>query len=158
MEIFSFPLLAAIVGNISAQFAKALIQGISKRSLSPEVIFASGGMPSSHSATVAALTIAIGIHEGFGSSLFAISAIFTGVVAYDAMGVRLAAGRHAAALNIVVEELVVLSELARANRPDRGRLVMQRFRERLGHSLEEVFAGLIFGGLIATAFYHLFYK
>lgn len=157
MEVFSFPLLAAVVGNLSAQLAKAIIQGIGKKSLSPEVLFASGGMPSSHSSTVSALTIAIGIHEGFGSSLFAMSAVFTGVVAYDAMGVRLAAGRHAAALNVVVEELRILSELARENRPDRGRLVMQRFRERIGHSLEEVFAGLTFGGLIAVAFYHLFY-
>lgn len=41
---------------------------------------ASGGMPSSHSATVTALAMAIGIQDGFGGPLFAISMILASVV------------------------------------------------------------------------------
>lgn len=149
MELFSYPLVAAVVGNLSAQAAKAVIQAITNRTLSPDVVFASGGMPSSHSSTVAALTMAVGLYEGFGSSLFAMAFIFTCVVAYDAMGVRLAAGRHAAALNILMDEFVKLRQLAMSNDPNRGRLVIKRFRERLGHSVGEVFAGLSFGSAIA---------
>lgn len=149
MELFSFPLMAAVAGNLSAQAAKAVIQAITHKSLSPDVVFASGGMPSSHSSTVAALTVAIGLYEGFGSSLFALSFIFTSVVAYDAMGVRLAAGRHAAALNILMDEFIKLRDLAMSNEPNRGKLVIRRFRERIGHSVGEVFAGLTFGSLIA---------
>jgi acid phosphatase family membrane protein YuiD len=149
MELFSYPLMAAVAGNLLAQAAKGVVQAISSRSLSPEVIFASGGMPSSHSSTVAALTAAVGIHEGFGSSEFAISFIFMSVVAYDAMGVRLAAGRHAAALNILVEEFVKLRTLALSDEPNRGMLVMRRFHERIGHSVGEVFTGLAFGAVIA---------
>lgn len=149
MEIMSYPLVAAVIGNLSAQTAKAIVQATTNRSLSPDVIFASGGMPSSHSSTVAALTMAIGLYEGFGSSVFAIAFIFTSVVAYDAMGVRLAAGRHAAALNLLVEEFFKLRELAKSDDPNRGRLVIQRFRERLGHSVGEVFTGLGFGAAIA---------
>lgn len=147
--------MAAVAGNLLAQAAKAVIQAISNKSVSPEVIFASGGMPSSHSSTVSALTTAIGLHEGFGSSVFALSFIFTGVVAYDAMGVRLAAGRHAAALNILVEEFMQLRDLARGSDPERGKLVIRRFRERIGHSLEEVSAGLLFGAIVALSLYAL---
>jgi len=149
MDIFSLPLLAALIGNIAAQFAKGLVQAITQRSISPDVIFASGGMPSSHSATVAALTMAIGLQDGFDSSLFALSGVFMCVVAYDAMGVRLAAGRHAAALNILIEEFVHLRDLAMSNVPNRGLLVIKRFRERIGHSVGEVITGLGFGALVA---------
>lgn len=40
----------------------------------------SGGMPSSHSATVTALAAAIGLQEGFGGSMFAISLVIACVV------------------------------------------------------------------------------
>lgn len=153
MELFSFPLVAAVIGNLSAQTAKAVVQAINHRSLSPDVIFASGGMPSSHSSTVASLTTAIGLYEGFGSSIFALSFIFTSVVAYDAMGVRLAAGRHAAALNILTEEFMKLRDLAKSDDPNRGKLVIQRFRERIGHSVGEVLTGLGFGIAIAYGVY-----
>lgn len=151
-----YPLVSAVLGNLFAQIAKALVQGLSKRSISPEVIFASGGMPSSHSSTVAALTMAVGLQEGFDSSVFAVSLIFMGVVAYDAMGVRLAAGRHAAALNVIVAELRVLTELAKEkNRPDKGMALIRRFQERIGHSVGEVFAGLAFGASIAFILHRL---
>ncbi|WP_196158869.1 divergent PAP2 family protein [Reinekea sp. G2M2-21] len=149
MELFSYPLMAAVVGNLAAQTAKGVVQAITHRSISPDVIFASGGMPSSHSSTVAALTMAIGLHEGFGSSLFALSFIFMSVVAYDAMGVRLAAGKHAAALNILMDEFMQLRQLAFSREPNKGKLVIQRFRERIGHSVGEVFTGLAFGAVIA---------
>ncbi len=149
MELFSYPLMAAVVGNLAAQTAKGIVQAITHRSISPDVIFASGGMPSSHSSTVAALTMAIGLHEGFGSSLFALSFIFMSVVAYDAMGVRLAAGKHAAALNILMDEFMQLRQLAFSREPNKGKLVIQRFRERIGHSVGEVFTGLAFGAVIA---------
>lgn len=149
MELFSYPLVTALVGNLSAQFAKGVVQAISHRSISPAIIFASGGMPSSHSATVSALAVAVGLVEGFGSSEFAIAMVFLSVVAYDAMGVRLAAGRHAAALNILIDEFSKLRELAMSNEPHKGRLVVRRFRERIGHSVEEVFTGLAFGAVVA---------
>ena len=149
MDIFSYPLMAALAGNLVAQGAKGVVQAVTHRSLSADIIFASGGMPSSHSSTVAALTMGLGLHEGFGSSVFALSLVFTSVVAYDAMGVRLAAGRHAAALNILVDEFLKLRQLALSNEPNRGRLVIRRFRERIGHSMGEVFTGLACGAAVA---------
>jgi uncharacterized protein len=40
----------------------------------------SGGMSSSHSATVTALAVAVGLQEGFAISLFATAAVFASVV------------------------------------------------------------------------------
>lgn len=157
MDLISYPLLAAIVGNLSAQFAKAVVQGISKRSIAPDVLFASGGMPSSHSASVAALAMAIGLQDGFDSSVFAIALTLTGVVAYDAMGVRLAAGKHAAALNILVQEFKELTALAKENRPDKGMIMIRHFHERIGHSVSEVFAGLVFGTAIAYGVFKVYF-
>jgi acid phosphatase family membrane protein YuiD len=41
---------------------------------------ASGGMPSSHSATVTALAVSVGIQEGFRSATFATALVFACVV------------------------------------------------------------------------------
>lgn len=45
-----------------------------------KLLLGSGGMPSSHSATVSALAMAVGLQEGFGGSLFATSLILACVV------------------------------------------------------------------------------
>ncbi|KAL7186598.1 hypothetical protein ACSBR2_028348 [Camellia fascicularis] len=65
----------------------------------------SGGMPSSHSAFVTALTAAIRLQEGTGGSTFAIAVVLSCVVLYDASGVRLHAGWQAELLNQIVCEL-----------------------------------------------------
>ncbi|KAH9301516.1 hypothetical protein KI387_013099, partial [Taxus chinensis] len=87
-------------------------------------LLGSGGMPSSHSAAVSALAVAIGFHDGPGSSSFAISLVLACVVMYDAFGVRLHAGRQAEVLNQIVFELPAEHPLA-DTRP---------LREPLGHT------------------------
>ncbi|KAJ8633203.1 hypothetical protein MRB53_026539 [Persea americana] len=58
-------------------------------------LYGSGGMPSSHSATVTALAVAIGLQEGTGGSSFALAVVLAAIVMYDASGVRLHAGQQA---------------------------------------------------------------
>ncbi|KAL8550643.1 hypothetical protein ACS0TY_009165 [Phlomoides rotata] len=91
-------------------------------------LIASGGMPSSHSATVTALAVAIGLQEGFGGSSFAVALVLALVVMYDATGVRLHAGRQAEVLNQIVCELPSEHPLAET-RP---------LRELLGHTPPQV--------------------
>jgi len=55
------------------------------------------------------LTAAVGKHAGVTSAAFAIALIFSFVVMYDAAGLRRAAGRQAAILNRLVEDLRILS-------------------------------------------------
>ncbi len=58
-----------------------------------------GGMPSSHSASVTGLTTSIAYETGLNSPIFAVAAMFSFIVMYDASGVRYQAGQHAAILN-----------------------------------------------------------
>ena len=63
--------------------------------------FSSGGMPSSHSALVTSMMLAIGLFEGFNTSLFALSVTLAMIVVYDAAGVRREAGRHAEKIKLL---------------------------------------------------------
>jgi acid phosphatase family membrane protein YuiD len=105
--------------------------------LNLRVLAVTGGMPSSHSAIVMGLTTAIGKHAGITSAAFAIALIFSFVVMYDAAGLRRAAGRQAAILNRLVEDLVHM----------RG-VQEQKLRELLGHTPVEVLVGAALGVLV----------
>lgn len=96
----------------------------------------SGGMPSSHTAFVLGLTTAIGVKEGTAAPLFALCLVFSLVVAYDACGVRLHAGRQAAVLNLIVSELP----------PDHPLQDSGKLHDTLGHTPVQV------GMLISAGF------
>ena len=127
-------LLAPIVAWTIAQVAKVVLYSVRERRLNLRVLALTGGMPSSHSAIVMGLTTAIGKYSGPTSPQFAIALIFSFVVMYDAAGLRRAAGRQAAILNRLVEDLVHM----------RG-MQEQRLRELLGHTPVEVLVGAVLG-------------
>jgi acid phosphatase family membrane protein YuiD len=106
-------------------------------------LFETGGMPSSHSAGVTALALSAGLRVGWASPMFAISAVFAYIVIYDALGVRRAAGMHAALLNELVAQLRHLL--------DEG-FEPQTLRTLLGHSSPQVFAGVALGAAVALLF------
>ena len=54
----------------------------------------SGGMPSSHSAVVAALTASLGLELGWASPVFQVAAVLGGIVIYDAITLRRVVGEH----------------------------------------------------------------
>lgn len=100
-------------------------------------------MPSSHAASVAALSTSVAIQEGFRSLLFGVTLYFSLVVMYDAAGLRRAAGRQATILNRLIDE--------HFKNPERE---TQRLMELLGHTPFEVFIGASIG--VAAAFaWHL---
>ena len=90
----------------AVQLWKVISSLIFHRQLDFSLLWATGGMPSSHSALVVALAITVGIETGFDSPLFAVSAVLAMIVMYDAAGVRRAAGKQAAKINLIVEELL----------------------------------------------------
>ena len=67
------------------------------------VISESGGMPSSHSAVVVAISTYIALAEGIHSSIFGLSFIFAMIVIYDSMKVRYSNGKQAEAINNIIE-------------------------------------------------------
>ena len=127
-------LLPPIVAWAIAQVAKVVISSARLRRLNLRVLADPGGMPSSHSAIVMGLTSAIGKYAGFSSAPFAIALILSFVVMYDAAGVRRAAGRQAAVLNRLVEDLVNMRGVQETE-----------LRELLGHTPVEVLVGAVIG-------------
>ncbi|KAG1330832.1 putative membrane protein YuiD [Cocos nucifera] len=136
----NYPLISALVAFAVAQSAKILTTWYKEKRWDAKQLVGSGGMPSSHSATVTALAAAIGFQEGFAGSTFATAMILACIVMYDAFGVRLHAGRQAEVLNQIVYELPAEHPLA-DTRP---------LRELLGHTPPQVFAGAVLGVFIAT--------
>ena len=121
-----------------AQVLKLFIDFIRNRHLDFSNLITMGGMPSSHSATVTSLATAIGMKEGFASTLFALSVFFAIIVMYDAAGVRQTVGHQSNVLNKILDELF------------KGKPAFeQRFKELIGHSRPQVLAGALLGILLA---------
>ncbi|XP_023554737.1 uncharacterized protein LOC111811897 isoform X3 [Cucurbita pepo subsp. pepo] len=71
----NFPLISALISFAVAQFIKFFTSWYKERRWDFKRLIGSGGMPSSHSSTVSALAVAIGLQEGFGASVFAVALI-----------------------------------------------------------------------------------
>jgi len=104
-------------------------------------LYASGGMPSVHSAVVCSLVTTALVLDGLGSHLFGFTAVFAAIIIYDSLGVRRSSGEQGAALNMI------LTSLSR----DRQALIEPdlRLREVLGHKPKEVVVGGVTGILLA---------
>ena len=128
-------LASLIVTNFSAQLIKTIIYSIRNKHVDLPMLFHTGGMPSSHSASVVAMSTSIGLIDGFDSIQFALAFCLSSVVMYDSAGVRRSAGKQAEVLNTIVEELFSKSH----------KISKSKLRELLGHSPKEVLVGAIFG-------------
>lgn len=128
-------LLTSLFACLLAQVIKGAVDIIKNRKLNFRAVIGSGGMPSSHSALVAALAVGVGQTEGWSSAAFAIATTFAIIVMYDAAGVRRAAGKQASILNQLVEELF----------QEDHHFNQEKLKELLGHTPVQVLAGLALG-------------
>ena len=103
-----------------------------------------GGMPSSHAAGVTALATSIGIQDGVGSSIFAVTLLFAIIVLCDAQGVRRSTGQQAEVLNRIMDDIYWKKHV----RED-------RLKELIGHTPIQVLAGIGFGLVVALISYHV---
>jgi acid phosphatase family membrane protein YuiD len=152
----NFPLWAALLAIGTAQFIKIPLHFIATRTWQWSLLFSTGGMPSSHSSAVTALSTAVGIREGFGSSAFAISAIIGIIVMFDAAGVRRHAGMQAVVLNKLVDEFNHLLEGMKTFKVRPNREKADKLKELLGHQPIEVLIGGWLGVVVALLM-HDFY-
>lgn len=132
-------LMACITAWFIAQIIKIVLTFYSSKKIDLTRFVGSGGMPSSHTAFVTALSTSIGRIYGWESPIFAVSLCFALVVMYDAAGVRRAAGNQAKILNIIIEDLA-------HNKP----ITDEKLKELIGHTPKEVVAGAVLGILIAN--------
>ncbi|XWS47413.1 hypothetical protein CRYUN_Cryun14cG0150100 [Craigia yunnanensis] len=135
----NLPLITAFLAFALAQFLKVFTNWFKERRWDSKRMIGSGGMPSSHSATVTALAVAIGLQDGTGGPAFAIAVVLACVVMYDASGVRLHAGRQAELLNQIVCEFP----------PEHPLSSVRPLRELLGHTPLQVVAGALLGFIVA---------
>ncbi|MFB8791059.1 MAG: divergent PAP2 family protein [Potamolinea sp.] len=131
-------LLVALIACLVAQLSKLLVELTKNRKFNLRVLVTTGGMPSSHSALVAALATGVGQTMGWASPEFAIATIFAVIVMYDAAGVRQAAGKQARILNQIIDELFEGKDFNE-----------ERLKELLGHTPFQVIVGLILGIFIS---------
>ncbi len=144
----------AIISWFAAQVAKTILYWIKTKRLVLERLTGAGGMPSCHSATVCALTIAVSRVDGIASTEFALALILAMVVMYDAMGVRRAAGLHAKELNRIRKILEEhYGDEADEDEGENGEIEKTKdLKEFLGHTPFEVLGGALLGILIAMAY------
>ncbi len=148
MELLTnFPLWSALAAIFFAQFVKVPIQYLATRKLNWSLLTSTGGMPSSHSAAVTALTTGIALEEGLNSAVFAVSAMFAIITMFDATGVRRQAGEQAIVLNRLVADFnkIIADAKNWPKKPEQEK--RKELKELLGHKPIEVF----FGGLTGIA-------
>ncbi len=145
-----YPFYAALLANLLAQLLKPVFHYVRTRQWKPLLLIESGGFPSSHTSTVTALTLAVGIQENFSSTIFAVTLGFSLIVAYDAANVRYYAGQNIKITQQLIKDVQMLTQI-QLDDP----IYLVKVKEVLGHKWTEVFGGIIVGLLMAGIVYIL---
>ena len=127
-------LLCPFVAWLTAGILKFCINSVRVKKLAFGLI-GYGGLPSNHSAIVASMATLIALKEGIHHPAFGVALALAFIVVLDASSLRKQVGKHA----------VLLNQLAQAAG------VKNQLRERMGHTLIEVIAGIGTGALVALA-------
>lgn len=143
-----YPLMAALLANIIAQILKPIVLYLRTRKIDVHQCIACGGFPSSHSSTVTGLTIAIGLSEGFDSTYFAITCVFSFIVIYDAANVRYYAGRNIVLTKQLISDLETLKGLKFSDP-----IYQEKIKSVLGHKFVEILGGILLGIAVALFLY-----
>jgi acid phosphatase family membrane protein YuiD len=141
--------LSSIMAFIISQMFKTIItifttKGKKAKEIIITFIWNTGGIPSSHSALVSAMTVSTALNDGISSTVFIISMFFALVVIRDALGVRRATGLQAKSLNMLGGKIS-------------GKFGFEWYpvKEIHGHTPLEVSFGVILGVLCAFMFFIL---
>lgn len=125
-----------------AQGSKIVVGAIKEKKFNFYWLLGTGGMPSSHSATVVSLAICIGKEAGFNSPVFALSGIFALITMFDAQTWRRSIGVQAKILNSIMDDV-----------QEHKAVPEKKLRELAGHTPIEVFVGSLIGIIVPHLFY-----
>ena len=140
--IISPALIITISIQIACQIFKFLFYSIRHRQLEIRLLFSTGGMPSAHSAFVSALTVTVGLTDGFESMPFGIAVVLSTIVIFDALRLRSTVDTHSQILRKLVKLL-----------PKQH----SHFHPvKVGHTRKEVLAGMLVGVSLSVTSYFLF--
>ena len=144
-EVILVPLCALVI----AQIIKILIDTIVNKKFSLERVFGDGGMPSTHTATVVSLMLMCGFVEGWGTSIFAVSAIFAIVVMHDATGERRETGKQAV---VILDMIKVMQEYFWEKD---ATVRAEKLKVLVGHSRLQVFFGAMLGTAVVLLYWFI---
>lgn len=128
--------LVGIISIITCQILKMLYYSIKDKKFNLGYIFELSGMPSTHTATVIALSTMIYFREGL-SNLFIISIFIALYIIDEVLWVEESVGLHSKIFNRLSETMQL------------PKIIPGRLRERWGHTYDEMIVGAIIGFLIA---------
>lgn len=134
--------LTVLMSWLLAQTVKVAIGVIRDKRFNFKWFVGTGGMPSSHAATVSALATSTGFTYGFSSPFFAIAFFLAFIIMFDAQGVRRQSGRQAEVLNKIIEDIYLQKGVKQ-----------ERLIELLGHTPIQVFAGAALGVIVTIICY-----
>ena len=136
-------LICPFTSIIICQLIKFIVESIENRKLNFARLFnGCGGMPSSHTTFASSITMLIGFKLGFDNVLFSLGLVFTFIVSYDAMGVRLESEKQAEAINMIFDKFL----------KGKAKQGFTKLKEELGHKPLEVLVGLFLGTLMGFIF------
>ncbi len=131
---FSPYILAVVASLVISQALKYLFLVIRGKSFDHiRQLYASGNMPSTHSASVTALLVVIGLKDGTASGLFGLALLFAIIVMYDSVILRRSVGDQGRAVQELIRSIKSAVLLPRAAK---------------GHTPYELIAGAIVGAVI----------
>lgn len=132
-------IISGLLGVFIAQALKVLTNYVKTKKIDYTLLTNTGGMPSSHSAGVSAMTTSVGLISGTDSVVFAVSCGYALVVMHDAAGLRKNAGEIARIVNQIIKDFYKSDIKTKS----------AQLKELLGHTPNEVIAGFILGCAIA---------
>lgn len=135
-------LVSAFISCVIAQGLKPIISYIVGDKFDMRRALSTGGMPSSHTSTVVALSTSVGMTQGIGSIDFAICFVFSIIVIHDAMGIRKEAGKQAELIN---EWSKIFTEAHKE-----GQFTQANLKTMLGHTFPQVFFGFLLGVIVGV--------
>lgn len=128
--------VAVIAALFISQALKYVLQILSGRKFDHiRQLYASGNMPSTHSTSVVALLVVIGLRDGTDSGLFGLALLVAVIVMYDTIILRRSVGDQGTAVQELIKAMKSTILLPRAAK---------------GHTPFELAAGALLGALIGT--------
>lgn len=153
----SFPyFLIPLAVGLVVQWLKIIIDFMIEKTIKLDYLRRSGGFPSVHGAIIGSIIALTWAIEGTSSMSFAISVAIGILIWYDAVNIRQEAGKHAKVLNEMRKQIGEL-------RIEVGEITHIRknfhlLKERLGHTIRELSAGIMIGIIITFALLYIFWE
>lgn len=150
-----YVLIVSLFAGILSQFIKLFLKLLKKRTFEWHSLDAYGGMPSSHAAFLLSLLTAVGLTDGFDSTMFAVAFIITAILIRDALGIRMILEDQGKLILRLIDKAPETPEL---DKEKKEALQNHRIGHRIGHTIPEIIVGSIIGVAVAVIGYYIFFQ